>query len=215
MRRQNPPQSYIDKAKEIEKYLAHGTLAFIYAIAGVSYIGISSLIFAALVYGSEVNITKMSVMVFALLAFIPATFVFLAYFLRPNDPLSRYITKLANSCRRPFAVPPHECTFRVQLLDGESLSMRLAFRYPLKDQTLEVKERLYTIVHGALAQEFRSRSAGSTPTDKEIQSVLDTQLTLLAEERGIPVLYLEILDVCSSRKDTPAQVEYLSTGTWS
>ena len=213
MRRQNPPQACIERARNIEKYLSPASIAVIYGIGAVIYAVVITLIFALMVVSGFIVETKTAVMVFALIGVIPAVFIFLAVFLRPNEPVSRLIKSFADSYRRPLPLAPDDCTFKVHLMDGETLCVKLCFLYPAGDRSADMKERLYTVVHGALAQDFSTRVI--VPTYKEIESALDQPLALLAEERDIPVFYPEIRDVFCARDESQAQVDYISTGTWS
>jgi hypothetical protein len=213
VRRQNPPQASIDRARDIEKYLSPTSIAIIYGIGAVIYAVVVTLFYALMVAAGFISATQTSVMVFALVGLIPATFIFLAVFLRPNDPISRYIKSAADSFRRPMPVAPDDCTFKVHLMDGETLCVKMCFFYPAKDHSADLKDRLYTVVHGALSQDFSTRVI--VPTYKEIETTLDKPLGLLAEERDIPVFYPEIRDVFCARDEAPAQVTYINTGTWS
>jgi hypothetical protein len=208
MRRQNPPQAYLDKAHDIEKYLSPLTLAVVYGTGGILYVVFIALIFGLLVYASVLDPSPAVVTIFSAIAFIPAIFAFLAWFLRPNDPLSPYIKDLAEAWRRPLSIPPDQCTFKARLMDGEVLCVELSFYYPSTQQTALVKERLYTYVHSALASHCSMRA--DVPTHQELENVLDRPLEVLATESGIPILYLEIRDAYSSHEQT----DYLSTGTW-
>jgi hypothetical protein len=212
MRRQNPPQIYLDRALEIEKYLRPIAIASVYVIAGICYCMVVSLIFGVLINDSMLNPTPATITLFAILGFVPAALLFLAPFLRPHDPLSSYVTELANSCRRPLSVTPDDCTFKVPLVDGETLFINLGFYYPLKDHTSDVREKLYTVVHGALTSAFYARP--TAPTPREIDAVLSAPLELLADERHIPVLYSEIRDAYHSHGENLESSEYLSTGTY-
>jgi hypothetical protein len=213
VRRQNPPQACIERARDIEKYLSPTSIALIYGVGAVAYAVVITLVFALMVAAGIVAATEITVMVFALVGVIPAVFIFLAVFLRPNDPVSRFIKSFADSCRRPMPLAPEDCTFKVHLMDGETLCIKLSFFYPAKDRSADMKERLYTVVHGALAQDFSTRVI--VPTYKEIEAALDKPLGFLAEERDIPVFYPEIRDVFCAREEVPAQVAYINTGTWS
>jgi hypothetical protein len=212
MKRQNPPQQSIERAREIEKYLSPTSLAMIYGACAVVYGIAIALVFALIVAAGIVTTNQTTVMVFALVGVIPAVFIFLAVFLRPNDPVSRYIKGFADSCRRPLPVAPEDCTFKVHLMDGETLCIKLSFYYPAQDRSADLKERLYTVVHGSLAQDFSARVI--VPTYQEIEATLEMPLSLIAEERHIPVFYPEIRDVYCARDEAPAQVTYINTGTW-
>lgn len=213
MRRQNPPQPCIDRARAIEKYLNPTSVALIYGISAIAYAITVSVLFGVLMAAGFVADSKTSVMVFALVGIIPAVFIFLAAFLRPNDPVSRYIKSAADACRRPIPVSPEDCTFKVHLMDGELLCIKMSFFCPAKDRSTDLRDRLYTVVHGALAQDFATRVI--VPTVKEIESTLDKPLALLAEERDIEVFYPEIREVFCARDEAPTQVAYANTGTWS
>ena len=213
MRRQNPPQSSIDRARSIEKYLSPTSIAVIYGIGAIIYAVGVTLVFALMVGAGAITVTQTSIMVVALIGLVPATFIFLAVFLRPNDPVSQYIKGAADSFRKPMPVAPDDCTFKVHLMDGETLCVRMCFFYPANSRSNELKERLYTVVHGALSQDFSTRVV--VPTYKEIETTIDKPLGLLAEEREIPVFYSEIRDIFHSREESPAQVAYINTGTWS
>ncbi len=212
MRRQNPPQAYLDKAQRIEKYLSPLTTAAIYGTCGILYAVFIALIFGILVSTSVLNPTAAVVTIFAAIAIIPATLAFLAWFLRPNDPLSRYIQQLADVWRHPLNVPPDSCTFKVFRNDGEVLCVELLFFYPSTQQTAPVRERLHTYVHGALANNY-TLSTG-VPTRVEVETLLDRPLEILASESGIPVLYLEVREVYISREHDSATGDFLGTGTW-
>jgi hypothetical protein len=211
MRRQNPPQAYLDRAQNIEKYLSPLTLAAVYGMGGILYAVFISLIFGLLVYASVLDPSPGVVTIFSAIAFIPAIFAFLAWFLRPNDPLSSHIMSLAEAWRRPLNLPADECTFKTRFMDGEVLYVELSFYYPSIQQTAPVKERLYTYVHSALASHCAMRAG--VPTHQEIENVLDRPLDVMATESGIPVLYLEIREVYSSH-EKPVADDYLGTGTW-
>ncbi|HUY80924.1 MAG TPA: hypothetical protein VMU92_04305 [Acidobacteriaceae bacterium] len=207
----------MEKARELEKYLSPTPITIIYGIAAVSYAIAVTLFFGLLIVVGAIVETETAVMVFALVALIPAVFIFMAVFLRPNDPVSRYIRGAADSIRRPMPVTPENCTFKVHMMDGETLCIKMSFFYPAKDRSADLKERLYTVVHGALSQDFSTRVI--VPTYKEIETTLDKPLAFLAEERDIPVFYPEIHDVYCARDEaaTPAAAPaaFANTGTWS
>ena len=153
----------------------------------------------------------MNFAIFAVIGLVPTVFVFLAYFLRPNDPLSTSIANTANSWRRPLNVPADSCVFKAQLRDGEILSVQLSFYFPSNFQTRTIKERLYTYVHAAVANDCCSRVV--VPTYQELEGLIDPPIETLAREFDIPVFYLEIEDVQSHRVNIPGLEEYRSTGT--
>lgn len=213
MRRKNPPQAYIDKSDRVERYLRSTTLALVYGITGIAYAVIVSLVFADLLYESILKPTTITVTIFAVVGFIPTILIFLAYFLRPDDPLSSYLTRLMNLWRTPFDVPPDQCTFKVRLMNGEALCIDLTFYYPLRSQTPPVKERLYTYVQGAIAKACSARD--TIPARQEIEEEVDPALEVVAREYNIPVLYMKIQNIYNAREDEPALlVEYSSARTW-
>ncbi|MGC2163522.1 MAG: hypothetical protein WA634_16555 [Silvibacterium sp.] len=211
MRRQNPPQSCIDYAQELDKYLSPLPLAAIYCLSGFAYCILISLIFAGLVYVSVLNPTPVVITIFAAVGFIPTTLLFFAWFLRPNDPISSHLTSLANMWRTPISAPADPCTFKIWLRSGESLCIQLTFYYPSSYQASFVKERLYTHVQATLANNFSARVIAPTP--QEIERAIDPQLEVLASKCNIPVLYMEIQDVYTDSQDNAAPMEYLRTGT--
>lgn len=213
MKRQNPPEACIERAENIEKYLSPTSIGVIYGTAAIAYAIAISLVFGAIVATGIVAATTTTVLVFALIGMIPAVFIVLAAFLRPNDPVSRYIQEAANSCRRPMPVAADDSTFKLRLMDGEQLCVKLSFIYPPHYRSAGLKEQLYTVVHGALCQDFSQRTI--TPTAKEIEETLHKPLSLLAEEFDIPVLYSEIREVFYARDEALAPVAYAQTGTWS
>lgn len=213
MRRQNPPQACIERAREIEKYLSPTPIAIIYGIVAVTYAIAITLFFGLLVAAGAIVETGTAVMVFALVALIPAVFIFLAAFMRPNDPVSRYIKSTADSVRRPLPVTAEDCTFKVHLMDGETLSIKMSFFCPSKDHSAELKDHLFTVVHGALSQEFSTRVIA--PTAKDIEDTLEKPLAILAEIHNIPVFYPEIRDVYCARDEVQTPAAYVNTGTWS
>ena len=211
MRRQNPPQECIERAREFEKYLNPVSLAMIYGICAVGYAIAVSIIFALMTFGGAITENEASLTVFAVVAAIPAFGIFLALFMRPNDPVSRYIRSAADSIRRPLPVSGDDCTFKVNLMDGEHLCVKMSFIYPAEHRSSALKEHLYAVVHGALSQDFSTRAVA--PTAKEIEAALDKPLSALAEEHCVPVFYPEIRDVFVTGDEPRVPVTY--TGTWS
>jgi hypothetical protein len=214
MRRQNPPPAHLAKAGEIEKYLRPEALATSYGVAAICYLALVSLLFASMVYESFVSPTPTTITLFAVIAFVPSTVASLAYFLRPDDPLSLYLTNKMNLWKCPISVPADSCTFKAGLRSGEIASITVAFHYPSKDQTKEVKERLCTCVHAALANDFSMRV--QVPSYPDIENAVDASLETIAAEYKLPVLYLEVQNVDITRdsysiEDEPT--EYLGTGT--
>jgi hypothetical protein len=212
MKLQNPPQAFLEKAQDLEKYLNPTTIVSLYAAAAVLYVAFVALIFAVLYSASIVSPTPTVYILFAIVAFVPAILIFLLSFLRPQDPVSACITTRANAWRRPLDVPPDQSTFKVRLMDGAIVCVDLTFYYPSTDQTALIKERLYTYVHSALANDCSMRTV--KPAPEEIERVLNRPLDMVAEEADIPVLYLEVRNVYNSGDQDDVVVDYLSTGTW-
>lgn len=219
MRNQNPPPAHIEKAHEIEQFLGAATIGSVYGVAGVFYCVIVWVTFAFLVDESFLNLTPLTVTVFAAIAFIPALLALLAYLIRPKDPLSLYIQKHANVWRRPLGVTPEQCIFNEMLMNGETICVQLSFFYPPADQTQEVKERLYTYVNAVLAKHCSTRE--TLPTNEEVQEVIAPALEVVATERDISVLYSQIRDVrklpnsFNSDWDTETPIDYWGgTGTF-
>jgi hypothetical protein len=215
VRRQNPPQYYLDYAWEIEKYLNPLPLAAIYCLIAFSYCALVALLFAGLVYASVVNPTAIVITMFAAIALVPAIFLILAWFLRPDDPLSSHLSSLVEMWRNPITLLPEVSTFTIMLFDGEQIGMKIAFYYPSKNHTPAVKDRLYTCVHTALANSFSGRA--SAPTGPEIERAANAALETLALEYSIPVLYMEVEEILTEGSETQpsvhAPLEYLRTGT--
>lgn len=223
MRKQNPPCAYLRKAEELEKYLRPGTLNCTYGLIALSWVAIVALIFAGLVLTSVLQPTYEAIIIATLVADVPVVIGAIAYLRYSYDPLSQIFGGLANEWRRPLVVPGDECIFKTGLRKGdEMLIVKLAFHYPAKHQSLEVKERLYTFAHAALTSEFSMMYA--LPSFSDIERALDPSMEMLAAEYKIPVLYPEILDVRKVRvvydieqlKVTSHDViddEFLATGT--
>lgn len=197
MRRQNPPQDHIDKARELEKFLDPITIAAIYAIFGIVFALFVSIVYALLVHSFILEPTRSISIIFVVVGGIPLLFAFVAYFSTPRDPVSSYIKRLANAWRRPFDVSPDEFVFQELLMDGEALCFKLAIIYPPNYHTAYVKERLYTYLNGALAKDCSTRVA--IPTELEVEETIEPPLEIMASECSIPILYSEIREVCKLR----------------
>lgn len=225
MRRQNPPSEHIKKAEAIEKYLRPGTLASVYAAIAFAWAATSALVFMGLVILSILHPNPLRITLASILGGIPLFAVLIAYSYRPRDPISRYLSGLANAWRCQLEVPGDECIFKTGLRAGdEMLIVKVAFHYPLKYQSLEIKERIYTFVHAALTSEFSM--SYSLPSFADVDRALEPSMEMLATEYEIPVLYPEILDVrkmrvlydieelkLASQEICPPKEEYLATGT--
>lgn len=209
MRRKNPPQEYLDKAEDLEKFLRPITIASIYALFAVLYAMVIAVVFTVLVHGLILSATPVITALFVIVGSIPMAYAVLTLFIAPRDPLSSYITKLAKSWRRPLDVRPDELVFRELLIDGDALCFKIGVYYPLPNQTLDIKERLYTYVNGALAKDCAMRDV--IPTNKEVEDVINGPLELLATEHSIPILYAEIREVCKLRGAYDANTSNLTT----
>lgn len=225
MRRQNPPSAYIRKAEELEKYLRPGAVNLTYVLLGLSWVAIVALVFAGLVLMSFVKPTYGAIAIATLIADVPVIVGAVAYLRYSYDPVSQILRGLANEWRRPLVVPGDQCIFKTGLRKGdEMLIVKLAFHYPVKHKSLEVKERLYTFAHAALTSEFSMMY--SLPSYSDIERALEPSMDMLAAEYKIPVLYPEVMDVrkmrvlydieelkVKSQEVSPLDKEYLSTGT--
>jgi hypothetical protein len=190
---QNPPLSHVAKASEIENYLRPESIATIYGILGISHLILVSLVFAVLVNESILSPTPLAITVFAIIALVPSTLASLSCLLRPNEPLSRYLTSKAALWRRPLTVQLDRCDFKVRLGSHDSAHITISFHYPAKDHTHPVKERLYTCVHAALDRDLATRN--EVPASENLMALLDQTLENIAAEFEIPVLYIEIDEV--------------------
>src|SRR6185312_5951505 len=225
MRRQNPPLEHIQKAETIEKYLRPGTLAGIYAAIALSWAAIVALVLMGLVLISIWHPSAWRFAIASIIGGIPLLAVLIAYLHRPKDPLSRYLSGLANAWRCQLDVPGDECIFKTGLRAGdEMLIVKVAFHYPLKDQFPEVRGRIYTFVHAALTSEFSM--SYSLPSFSDVERALEPSMEMLATEYEIPVLYPEILDVrkmrvlydieelkLASQESSRPNDAYMATGT--
>jgi hypothetical protein len=218
VRRKNPPQEYLDKAEDLEKFLRPITIASIYALFAVLYAMVVAVVFTVLVHSLILSATPSATTFFVLVGSVPMAFAVLTLFIAPHDPLSSYIARLAKSWRRPLDVHPDELVFRELLMDGDALCFKIGVYYPWPNQTQDIKERLYTYVNGALAKDCAMRDV--IPTNNEVEDVINGPLELLASEHGIPILYAEIRDICRLRgaydvnTNNLTSVEPWRTGTY-
>lgn len=198
MRKQNPPAEHIKKAEKLEEYLRPETITCIYGLSALIWVSIVAMLFALLVVASILRPTYLTIIIATIVGDIPAIAVLIAYSHRPNDPLSRQITWLANKWRRPLDVPGVECVFKTGLRAGdEMLIVKVAFHYPENHQSLEVREQLYTFSHAALTSEFAMMF--TLPSHADVERALDPSIEMVATEYKIPVIYPEILDVRKMR----------------
>lgn len=216
MRRQNPPQSSLDQARALEKYLNRGSIAMIYTAFATGAFALVVLLFGLTVYDDLVRPDFVTLAGFTLMALLPAVLAVLAFRLAPNDPLSIVIRGVADSRRRPLPVKPVPISFKVLLKTGEELCVNFWFHSPAKSQTAAVRERLMCYVRTALEQHCMTLT--EVPDEEEIEEATDRVLEVLARECDIPVIYAEVRDMhkirdAYSRKDDLSPSEYLGTGT--
>jgi hypothetical protein len=208
MRSQNPPQAYLDRAQAAEKYLSPAMIASIYSIAATTWAALIGLGFAGLVYLSDTNATS---------AAIAAAYSVAAWFRRPDDLISAYLTRYTNMWRIPIKLTHDQRLFKVMLMTGEVLGISISFYYPAKDDTKELKDELYTLTHAAISAVGSMRN--SVMSEREIEETLDPALEKVAIEFGLPVLYAEVHEVGKYQEaytigqDDLLPVPPLSTGT--
>jgi hypothetical protein len=193
MKLQNPPQACLDKAQRIEKYLAPPLIASIYAIIAVFWAVLISGLFAALVSASAVNPTPVSVTILAVLALIPSAFGIVAYFLRPKDPASLYITRFAEMWRKPISVVAELCTFKTALLSGDTVSIQVAFYFPASPKAAEMKEQIYTFAYAALSTLCSMRRFA--PGKRDIEAAIEPALEMVASDHKLAVLFPNVLGI--------------------
>lgn len=212
MRRQNPPQAHIDKAKNIERYLRRPVIGSVYAGLGVLYAVLVSAIFVGLIQGSLLKGTAITIAVFAAIVLVPAGAAFLGFFVSPNDPISHWLIAAADKWRRPLDTPPELYTFRELMLNGETSCIKISFSLPVVNHTEEVKERIYNYVHGVLGKECGART--SLPSRLEIQNLIEAPMEILASEQDIPILYWEVHEVYEIQAAFGLNENPLSAGYW-
>lgn len=216
MRRQNPPQASLDQAQSIERFLNTAAIASVYALCSAAFFGFTSLLFAVLVHDYILNPTPTTIAFFAMVGLAPAILAFFACRRRPDDPLSWSIMRLANSRRIPISVAADPRSFKVLLMNGETICINFSFYYPAKCQSAELSGRLDTYVRAALERECSKHSM--LPSEMAIEEAIDSVLELIAHQFDIPVLYPETRDIHKVRDAYSvtgdlAPSEYLGTGT--
>jgi hypothetical protein len=198
MRIENPPQAYLDRALSVERYLRPAVLATIYAAAAASWAVLLCLAFATLVHFAAANPTPITITIVLALALVPAAFAAAAWFLRPNDLLSTYISRYANMWREPIELVHDQALFKVMLMTGEVLGISVCFYYPMKEQKEEMKERLYSVTHSRLSAVGSMRN--SAMSEQEIEAIIDPALEFIARGFELPVLYAEVGEVGKYRE---------------
>lgn len=193
MRSQNPPQAYLDKALATEKYLRPAVIASIYAVAAILWAVFICLAFVVVVNMSAASATPIAITIVVALALIPAVFAVTAWFMRPDDLLSNYLTRYANMWRIPIEVAKDHRLFKLMLMTGEAIGIDITFYYPAKEQTDELRERLYTLTHAALSSVCSMRN--SAPSEDEVEETIEPKLDTVAREFDLPILYSEVRDI--------------------
>lgn len=193
MRRQNPPQAYIEKARQIERYMRRPVIGLVYASLGILYAVLTWVIFVSLVRDSLLKETPIAVAVLAAIVLVPAAGAFLGVFVSPNDPISHRLAAAADKWRRPLDTPRELFTFRELMMSGETSCIRISFYLPPESKTGEIKERIYNYAHGVLGKECGSLTA--PPSRLEIQNLIEAPMEILASECDIPILYWEVDEV--------------------
>jgi hypothetical protein len=216
MRRQNPPQASLDQARNIEKYLSPPSIAAAYALGAAIYFGFVALLFAVMVHDYIVDPTPITIAIFTIVGVAPVVLTYLVWKRRPDDPLSYAIERLADSRRVPLGLTADRRTFKVRLMNGETLCVNLSFYYPEKNQTAELIGKLDMYARAALEQECSKYD--KVPAEQKIEDTVDVALELVANEFDIPVLYVEITDLHKIRdaysvSGDLAPSEFLGTGT--
>ena len=216
MRRQNPPQSFLDKASDFERYLSASAVGAAYAFCAAVSFGLLALVFAMLVNSGVIYPSVPMLALFVMIASAPAVMAIVAFRRRPSDPFSDYIRNLAESWQQPLKVAEDRSSFKVLLMSGEALCVNLSFCYPAEYQTVEVKVRLNVFVRAALERDCSARSR--VPSEGEIEAAIDDALEFVAAEADIPILYAEVRDIHKVRDmystvhDDLAPSEFLGTG---
>lgn len=210
MRRKNPPQTYLDRASEIEKYAKPLTLVALYTTAAFLYCVLIAILFIVLATSRLMDVSPAVITAFTIVAIVPACLIAFAWFLRPRDPISSYITGLAADLRHPIELPAEPCTFKTWLVNGETLCVDLVFYYPSQKHSEAVRERLYTCVHSALTQDFSTRQ--TLPVAEEVERAIDSSIEAVASECEISVLYVEVGEV--HRQSVAEDPAYLKASNW-
>lgn len=212
MRRQNPPQEHIERAKRIEQYLRRPVIGSVYAGLGILYAVLASAIFVGLIRGSLLKETPVTIAVFAAIVLVPAGAALLEFLMSPNDPISRWLIRISDNWRRPLDTTPELYTFRELMMNGEASCIKISFCLPVENNTAEVKERLYNYAHGVLGKECASRE--EPPTSLEIQNLIEAPMEILASECDIPMLYWEVQEVYEMQDAFAPTEDRLSTQYW-
>ena len=192
MKAKNPPKAYLEKAQSIEKYLAPGMIASIYATIAVLWAVLISLVFAALVSLSAATPTPVTLAIYGVLAFVPSATAVAAWFVRPNDPVSACIAHLAATWRKPLSVVVERCTFKTVLMSGQLFSIQVAFYHSFKGDNRRLNEQLYTFARAALFTLCSMRL--SPPSRADLEAAMEPALEIVASEFKLTVLYSDVLE---------------------
>jgi hypothetical protein len=219
MRRQNPPQATLDQAQALEGWLKPAPLGVAYVVCATAGFVVITLLFAILSSGNILRLRVSTSTFLALLAVGPCALALVEFWRKPDDLLSAVIRGLADSRRRPLNVTAEHCAFKVLLMNGEPLCADLAFHYPAKYHTPQVRE--YIVCHVRLALEREASLRNDPPSTREVLDSVDGALDRVASEFNIPVLYSQVLDLHKIRdayskpEDLPTLPQYreLATGT--
>lgn len=216
MRRQNPPQAFLDKASDYEKYLSATAVGSAYALCAAVSFGLLALLFAALINDGVLYPSVLTLGLFVVIAASPVALAIYAFRRRPSDPFSDYIRKVAEAWQQPIKVSEDRSSFKVLMASGEELCVNLSFHYPTDCQAVDTKVRLNAFVRAALERDCSARTR--VPSEREIESAIDDALEFVAAEADIPILYAEVRDVHKVRDvysivhDDLAPSEFLGTG---
>jgi hypothetical protein len=217
MRKQNPPQAYLENADYLERYLRLSVILPIYAIASLLCIGIVTLTFTLLIHNGVLSSTPPVISAFVTLLCLPVAAAILFCFLRPRDPVSAWLLGGVETWRQPLEMHREDCTFKELLGSGEGLCVKVAVYYPVKHYSQDVKERLYLYMQSALARDCSMRIA--VPDNGKVESAIEPALEIVASERDVPVLYSEVVEVATIQADFNFQegdlesAEFWRTGT--
>lgn len=217
MRKQNPPQAYLENADFLERYLRLSVILPIYAIASLLCIGIVTLTFTLLIHNGVLSSTPPVISAFVTLLCLPAAAAILFCLLRPRDPVSAWLVGGVKTWRQPLEMHREDCTFKELLGSGEGLCVKVAVYYPVRNHTQDIKERLYLYMQSALARDCSMRIA--VPDNGQVETAIEPALEIVASERGVPVLYSEVMEVATMQADNNFQegdlesAEFWRTGT--
>jgi len=199
MRRQNPPQAYIDNAVEVENFLRPARIIGAYAVLSALYVALIASAYAVFAREALVNTTAQTTALFLAAAIVPLLLAVVFCVIRPLDPVSMWLNSISRQWRTPLALKSEEHTFKELLGDGDGLCIKLTLYYPVKDHSQEIKDQLYLYVNGALARECSMRIV--VPTIEQIEEALEPALEMVGSEWNILVLYPVVREVYKIQSD--------------